>query len=413
MKIIIPVLLSLSTISPLFALNDYRCREKPLHEFSKASEVTNLSDAFAQGDVVGQIRFVNIEQDNDAAINTYATALGGQLKYETASLYHVTMAISTFISQNVTPLTGEVSKGENNTDILGPNGESLLYLGEAYAEYERNHFDLKVGRQTIDTPLNDRDDIRMLPNTFEAIMAGYGGVENFIFIGGYITRWAGYDSGPDISQYKDILGVAGSGVALAGVMNDSFENIELQLWFYNLDGLSRIAYTDADYTSEYDNGFSVESGLQFGFYNELSASSVDGGVYGAMINLGYKGVNLSGAFNIVDSKDSASITLGYGGGPYYSSMEEMTIGGLNNVQAYVAGLDYALLDILNFHYAYGSFKNSNNEIHEQDIVFTYERDDWDLELSYAMLDDKVNEGIDAQGYNRFLLRANYNFKTEK
>ena len=406
MKIIIPVLIGVVGISPLYALNDYRCKDKSLCELHHCKEVTTISDAFSQGKVEGQIRLVNVQQDNDISIDTYSTALGGQLKYETAQLYNTTLAVSSFISQKITPLTGETSTGENNTDILGPNGESLVYLGEAYVEYERKHFDVRVGRQKIDTPLNDRDDVRMLPNTFEAIMAGYGGVEDFIFVGGYITRWAGYDSGPDISQYKSILGLANSGIALAGVMNESIENLELQLWVYNLDGYSRISYTDAVYATEYKSGLSIESGIQIG-------SGTDGGAYGAMINLGYLGANLSAAFNVVDSKDDKSITLGYGGGPYFTSMEEMTIGGVNDVQAYVLGFDYALLDVLSFHYAYGSFVNDTVDIKEHDIVLSYARDDWDLELSYAMLDDQFNVAVASSGYKRFLLRANYNFKTEQ
>jgi len=68
-----------------------------------------------------------------------------------------------------------------------------------------NIYATSLGRQKQDTPLNDRDDIRMLPNTFEAAIIRYDGLKDFVFAGGYIDSWAGYDSGQDISHFKDIL----------------------------------------------------------------------------------------------------------------------------------------------------------------------------------------------------------------
>ena len=409
---LLPVLNLLSS-SSLFALGDYQCSNKSLCELEHHVDVDTLSEVFSQGKMEGQIRLASINYHNEVAVDTLGTALGGQLKYETAKLFHTSFAVSSFISQNVTPLSGEDEHLAE--DFFTPEGGSFVYLGEAYVDYEHKHFNLRIGRQKLDTPLNDRDDIRMLPNTFEAAMAGYGGVNDFVFVAGYLKRWAGFDSGGNISTYKNIL-ENGDGVFLAGVMNESLLDTEMQLWVYNLGGTSRISYMDAIYAKEYKSGLSIESGIQFGFYNELEDSGVDGGAYGLKLDLSYADLTLSAALNVVDTRDGKSIVLGHGGGPYFTSMEEMTIDAINDVNAYVFGVGYNFLPDLSLNYAYGHFLGNEMgvelDIDEQDLVLSFEQEDWDFELSYANINDRFRSGSESASFDRLLMRANYNFKTE-
>lgn len=269
-----------ASILPLYALGDYRCTQKSLCEIQDYKEVSSIDEAFAQGVTEGNIRLLYINQDNhaDDVPTTYGTSIGGQLKYETAKWNHVSLAASAFVSQKINGLSGDHAKNELNLDVFGENGNSFAYIGEAYMDYSYKQFDVRIGRQKLDTPMNDRDDIRMLPNTFEAIMLGYGGIKDFVFVGGYIQRWAGYDSGADISMFKDMPGGvdtdnnARKGVVLAGVMNESLENIELQAWYYDFDKVAGVTYLDALYAAEYKNGLNVETGVQFGNYGESSSS---------------------------------------------------------------------------------------------------------------------------------------------
>jgi hypothetical protein len=86
----------------------------------------------------------------------------------------------------------------------------------------------RIGRQLIDTPLANTDDIRMHPNTFEAAIATYSGIDKTTLIGGCIKRWAGYDSGDDISEFKRLNRGNSNGSSLFGVTNESIENLALQ-----------------------------------------------------------------------------------------------------------------------------------------------------------------------------------------
>ena len=413
-NILLSITILLTVTQQLSALVSYHCEDKEQCISQRPIDVDTFSEAFSKGVVQGDIRAANINYNYAASPSTLATSIGGQLKYETAKLYNTSLAVSTYVSQKIPTLSG---KDEHlATDFVGENNNSIVYLGEAYVDYEYNQLHFRLGRQKVDTPLNNRDDIRMLPNTFEAAMLGYGGLEHFVFVGGYITRWAGFDSDDDISEFKNILDNSDQGVALLGVTNDTLPNTQLQLWVYSIPGLSRISYADALYSKVYSNDIGLEGGIQTGFYNELDASGVDGEVYGVKFDMSYRNLTILSAFNAVHAHDNKSIILGYGGGPYFTSMEEMTIDKINDVQAYVVGAEYLFLEQLNLHYAYGHFKGNelgiDIEVEEHDIVLSYTKDSWDMELSYAKINDKLYSDLNDNGYDRLLFRANYNFRTQ-
>lgn len=415
---------SILIVQTAYALSDYRCTDKSLCDLREYTEASSFDEAFSKGKLTAQIRLAYIDQNNheEGVSDTYATSIGGQLKYETAKFYHISLAASAFVSQKVSVLTGDGD--ELNPDFFDDEGDSFAYLGEAYIDYEYEHLSLRYGRQTLDTPLNNRDDIRMLPNTFEAFMAGYGGIDNFIFVAGYVTSWAGYDSGGDISKFKDIPGTIattgekGDGVFLAGVMNDSLDNVIFQTWYYDFDKLSGVIYIDGIYGNEYENGLNVETGVQYGNYSEKSSSQIDGHVFGGILNLGYNEMSLGFAFNHVDTSENNTIILGHGGGPYFTSMEEMTIDAVNDANAYVisAGIDFSkiLVNGLSLDYAYGHFDGNDVgadvEYVENDIIVSYAiSDKADFEASYAYVNDRKNSGTNDTGYDRLLVRVNYNF----
>jgi hypothetical protein len=315
-----------------------------------------------------------------------------------------------------------------NGDFFDANQDSFTYVGEAYIDFGRKNIHLRVGRQKLDTPLNDRDDIRMLPNTFEAVMAGYSGIRDTILVAGYINRWAGYDSRDDISKFKDLPGDIdangehGKGVMIAGVINKSIENMELQAWYYDLDKETGILYADVVYAIEYANGLATEAAVQYGNYAEKSSSTIEGDVYGGSLSVGYEGITLSAAFNRVEASDGKHITIGRGGGPYFTSMEEWTIYGMNDGEAYVCGTEVdcskMLFEGLNLTYVYGKFNGNDqtkiiagaSKVEEHNLIMSYVlAENTDLEISYADVNDKTNSGVNDVGYDRVLVRANYTF----
>lgn len=384
-----------------------------------ALSAASIDEAIKGGKVSGQIRAAYVDQDNAIGADTYGTSLGGQLKYETGSWNDIKLGVAAYISQKIPFATGDNEKANN--DFFGNNADSYVYLGEAYVDYSVNDFSLRIGRQKIDTPLADTDDIRMLPNTFEAAIATYKGFEGSTLVGGVVKRMAGYDSGNDISKFKKLDGVDSRGAAVAGIVNESIENLSVQGWYYGIDNMANVLYTDATYAMELSEKSGVEVAAQFGDFNELQNSTIDGKVYGIGVAYNIDMLTVGAAYNKVNSDSGKAIVNGFGGGPYFTSMEEMTIDGLEDAKAYQFNAELDLSDAgaegLRLAALYGKFKGKagglDAKVSEFDVVLAYDiNENVCADVSYATIDDKNkntgDSGTDG-GYDRYLVRLSYSF----
>jgi imipenem/basic amino acid-specific outer membrane pore len=386
-----------------------------------ALSATTIDEAFATGKASGQIRGAYTSIENDAGGNSYGTALGGILKYETADWNGLKAGVAAYVSQKLHAASGDADKNELNSELFDIDGKSYAYVGEAYLDYTMDNFNLRVGRQQIDTPFADTDDIRMHPNTFEAAIATYSAIEGTTLVGGYVTRWAGYDSEGTVSKdkFKKLGGDESNGVAVVGIVNESVENLALQGWYYNIDEVSDAIYADATYAIPFSENIGLELSGQYGHFSEEKASGMDGSVYGIGAAFNISALTLGAAYNKASNDNGKSVSNGFGGGPYMTSMEEWTIDGMNDVKAYQlsAELDLANggLEGLTLTALYGNFKSDTDgtKVTEFDLIASLELSEAITgDISYAMIDDKYDNadgsGGDA-GYDRFLIRLNYNF----
>lgn len=378
----------------------------------------SIDEAFKSGKVSGQLRAAYVDQDNAVDSDTYGTSIGGILKYETGDWNGFKVGVGAYISQKIGFATGDNEKANN--DLFASNAESYAYVGEAYVDYTLGDLNLKVGRQLIDTPFADTDDIRMHPNTFEAAIATYSGFDKTTLVGGFVKRFAGYDSGDDISKFKRLDGANSNGAAVVGIVNESVENLKAQAWFYSIDELSNALYADGVYTLAFSETMGLELTAQYANFSEKKASGMDGNVYGAGAAFNVGALTLGAAYNKSSSDDGKSISNGFGGGPYLTSMEEMTIDSLEDARAYQLSAELDLADAgvegLTLTALYGSFKSTPMDIKvkETDFIAAYAINEaLTAEMSYAMIDDKnkntSEDGLYDGGYDRFLVRLSYNF----
>lgn len=375
-----------------------------------------------QGAVSGLVRLGYVDQDNEADTHRYTTALGGILKYETPLWNGLKLGVAGYMSQKFNFATGAREEDKSNLDFLGEEGNSFAYVGEAYADYNINDINIRVGRQLIDTPLINTDEIRMLPNTYEAALATYSGIDKTTFTAGHIKRWAGYDSGADISKFKKVAQES-RGATFVGFINESIDELAVQGWYYSIDKMANISYADAVYTMKASESLELTFMGQYANFNEDTQedgtlSGTDGNVYGLAVNARLGMLTLGAAYNQTTSDDGKWINNGLGGGPYYTSMEEWTIGWMEDEKAYqlkaMIDMKDAGVDGLCFTTLYGEFKSApvNVKMTEWDVIATYVYSDaLSADISYAMLNDQndnQNGGSDA-GYDRFLARLSYRF----
>jgi len=381
---------------------------------SKEKEVDRVNifkKMFSEGKVTGQIRaiYAAYEQKKSAQVDTYATALGGGLKYELASLYGFNGAVAFKTSQDLGFATGD---GEKQNPELSSSKGNYTELSEAYINYKYKDFNLRMGRQVLDTPLADSDDIRMVSNSFDAYIATYD-FDNFSFMAGNIQKWQGFDAGLDDGW----IDAGEDGTNFGGVSYDN-EMIEFSLWYYNITKGTNAFYSDVGLNYDFNKNFSIHGGVQYLNESELNNSGYEAEIYGGMVEFVAYDLGFNFAYNRANKKTDKQSFSGTGGGTIFTSMDTMIIDEITqdrDVSAMVGGLSYGIGD-LNMLYAYGDFvgdKNSAGDkahIAEQDIGFEYNvNDGFIVAAIYVIQEDKESSQDSEDDWNRMQIMVNYNF----
>lgn len=380
-----------------------------------------IEEAFANGIVSGQIRLGSIYDDPrlDDETTRYATALGGQLRYETAKYHGLDIGVAFYTSHDVQSLSGESEEGRRDTELSSEAGHYDL-LAEAYIDYTYGDFTVRIGRQRIDTPFADSDDIRMTPNTFEAAFATYAH-EEFMFIAAYLTRWQGPDSE---SEYRFVDLAEDSDGLFLGAVTYASDALEAGVWYYDEEQTASILYADLIVTYTLPE-VGLSGGVQFADQREQGSSGIGATLYGAIAGVEYGQFTLGAAYNSVDVEEGHEFFGGFGGGAAFVNMDETTAGALSLDQDVVswkfsAGYDLETVGIpgLTIEYAYGDYDGQeHSRIHEQDVVLAYAPiATWDVELIYAHIRDGEKDlGVDHSGhpadstFDRLLARVNFDF----
>ena len=412
------ILLSALASSMLVAGGDI-APEEPKAEPAPANN--SLGGAFSNGKVSGQIRagYLYADPELEGHPSPYATALGGQLKFETAQWYGLDIGAAFYTSHAINALSGDKSEGRFNDQLSSEAGQYDL-LAEVYLDYNYERFKIRGGRQLIDTPYADSDDIRMTPNTFEGIVATYA-YNGFNFIAAYLTRWQGPDA--RVYEFVDLL-EDGGGVAMLAATYEK-EDLEGGLWYYHADKTANILYGVVADTYKLEDGLSLKGYLQIGDQSEIGNSGIDGTIYGAMVEMEYGGLTASFAYDRLRVDENKEYFGGFGGGVGFVNMFEMTAGVFTfhqSAKGWKATIGYDLSEIgidgLSAEYDYGNFKGDiEHEANEHNLIIAYApSDDWDLELVYSRIEDvNMDIGEDENGnpidysVSRVLVRANYNF----
>lgn len=148
-----------------------------------------------------------------------AFAMGGWAGLKTGYfLDHISLGITGYTSQH---LAGD--EDEDGTLLLAPGQEGYSVLGELYADIRIvDDLNLYVGRKEFDTPFINRNDTRMTPNTFEAIVLqgrsklGESGVLKYG--AGYFHGIKERNADEFVSMSEDAGAEAERGVYTAGVL---------------------------------------------------------------------------------------------------------------------------------------------------------------------------------------------------
>ncbi|MDH5601457.1 MAG: OprD family outer membrane porin [Gammaproteobacteria bacterium] len=367
---------------------------------SGASHAAGLDDAFKKGTTSGQLRlgYISVSPDATGSETTTGGAMGGEIKFETAKWNRFQLALAPYFVEKVDALTGDDTK--INGDFFDGNNESYAYLGEAYVNYAFKNGSFRYGRQKLDTPFINTDDIRMFSNTFTAAWLNMAMSKSLTLDLGQVSTWAGFDSGSSQEKFKR---ASNDGVSAFGLNYKASDDFSAQAWYYSFDKAFSLIYADATYSTG-----NLEIGVQMGSYSESDASGVDGSVLGASITYSAGPFTLAAVMNSGTNDDGKSASLGLGGGNYYAAMDESTIDGLNDAEAQVISIEYAATDKFTAAVAVGHFEDNGaaTEIDETNVVLSYSASDsLDVELIHTTVDALGT----ADDFSRQTLRATYSF----
>jgi hypothetical protein len=362
-----------------------------------------LTKAFENATVDGYVR-AGYEVHNVKNDDTFEDgALGSKLHIHTAAISGMSIGASFYTSNSF-----GAADNKGLVPFRGEVAHSYAILGEAYFKAVFGNTTLKLGRQEIETPFAQADDIGIVPNTFEAYIVENRDIPNTTLFIGHIEKMAGVDA-QVVDTFTQVNGE--NNMQVLGLHYESIKNLALDAWYYRLKGaqIDSIIYLEANYESTI-NTVSYSIGLQYAKQSHLNKS--DTSIYGINANLSHEhtGVTLGIAYNKTDDNGAFS---GFGGGPFFSNSEYLIIdnAGAHGSQTWF-GLEWdgssIGFDKLTLSISKARLKNKSNQTStEMDIVASYAiNKNVEMHMIYSDLDG-ANVGEDTAKHLRVF--ANYNF----
>ena len=391
------VTLSLLTATVLMAGGDIAPVE-PAVEVA----VPEVKEAAFFKTVDGYVR-AGYQQDGD---DNSDLALGGKLHVETNAWYGLSAGASFYTTHAI---------GDNDgagVPFFNSSNDSYDILGEAYMQAQFGNTTLKAGRQEIDTPYADTDDIGMIPNTFEAYVLTNTDLPGTTIIAALVQKMAGVDA--DVPEKFTTTGMDG-GIPTVGIIYEGLENLALQGWYYNVQdsaGDRVFTYFDATYgTSMSSMAFEIAAqyATQDAFDGDVDGDSSIFGVT-ASIGLESAGISVAVAYN---STDGTAANNGFGGGPFFTSAEHLTLaetGADGDLLAFTAEWDASAagLNGLTLGAGYFTLNDRNDaEATELDLTANYAfNDNFSVDVIYSDIEDDITGDGDFTNTRVFV---NYTF----
>ena len=330
-------------------------------------------------------------------------ALGGKLHFETASTDGISLGASLYASSSIV--------NDDNRGLIALRGEthkSYSILGEAYLKSEFGKNLLTVGRQEIETPFAQIDDIGMIPNTFEAVTLLNNTMENSILFLGQIQKMSGVDA-EVINKFTKVNG--SKNMQVLGLSYNGISDLALSAWYYRLRGaeVDEISYLEATYEKEL-GAYAYSWGLQYSKQGYDAGGSTK--VLGATLSFTANTMGLTFATAYNETKDGSAFS-GFGGGPFFSNSEYLILDNAGDeAKAKWMGveLDASVLGLKGLNMGIGKITletEEQKEASEVDFVASYEvSNDVEVHMIYSNLKG-ANVGEDEAKHLR--IYANYNF----
>lgn len=259
----------------------------------------------------------------DYSINTRphqsAFSLGGRLNVLTTPLHGISAGASFYAAD---PLGVNTSDFERIDPTLP--GQTVNTLGQAFLQYQQPKLLVRGGNQIIKTPWLSDADGRMIPSTYQAILATATPTQDLDLTVFRVYRFKSHTSKDfDKSNLYDpnnyggtpipqLVGVSTLG-ALSGGLNYKWKNIKTQAWYYKFYDFANLTYIDGSYTLKTNKNVNPFIGAQLGHEwgdgrNDLETfgyGKTDATIYGIQIGLEIPHGQLAFGYNYIPTRTNA------------------------------------------------------------------------------------------------------------
>ena len=283
----------------------------------------------------GEVRFGAVKMEANDGKSESTLSLGGKVSLTTKPIYG--------ISATATMFTTNALFGKNGEGMfLDSDGKSYSIMGESYLQLNMGKTLVKAGRQIVNTPYADSDDIGMIPNSFEGYSIVNQDIKESTIVLALLDKWSGVDA-PLPERFTNMQ-TSGDAVLTAGFIYEGLADTTLQLWHYKLDE-ANYSYGEVGYETKIFN-----MALQ---YTDQENSNR---AYGASLGGNFGNLSLAIAYN----KVNGMVSNGFGGGPFFTSSEDHTIADVANQEAIRYGVEYPIGDIT-LGVSHATFDKGENE----------------------------------------------------
>lgn len=273
-----------------------------------------------------QLRSYYLDRDKYDDTESEAWALGGSIGFKTG-YFRERFAFG------ATGYTSQKLHGPDDKDgtlLLKPGQEGYTVLGEIYGEFLINKDNrVSIGRRAIDTPYLNRNDVRMTPNTFEAItlqgVYKHADGSEWRYGGGYFDEIKERNSEEFVSMSQDAGAPDGvdRGVYVAGA-NFKRGNFSLGAIDYYSNDIINIFYTEAKYAIPLSDDAKWQFALQYSDQQStgdelLRGTDFESRQWGGKAEFGYRGMLLSAAYTTAGG--NTNMQNPWSGYPGYTSVQ--------------------------------------------------------------------------------------------
>jgi len=271
----------------------------------------SISEIFSQGIFYGRLRlnYFYWEYEDGRLHDPTGFGLGGSLLYKTAPLRGISGTAGFYTSQNFGLLNKEdalFGRSGKDTfsryDRLAEGDWGMTVLAQAYLQYNFHKTDIKVGRQIFESFLTASNDTKMIPNTFEGytlvskdipkttarlafltaqklrdhttfhdVITYSDGKNRTIQVGQQtfnLSRWNNQDDsachkGLSYENLKNAGKDVDNELAIAGVTNETIENLKLDMWYTGVPDLFYSLMAESNYKIPLAGGWNLTPGLRY------------------------------------------------------------------------------------------------------------------------------------------------------